>query len=371
MSLTRLGAVLMMVLSTTACRDKPVPAEGTGKPAARRDAALAAARVWFAPRVPPSSVDFSRNTPGPGALDASTDIDCDFLLEPIGGTTPKFYCTLPGGERIKVKYGATNPEIPAEIAASRLMAALGFAVDRMVLVHSVRCKGCPPFPAQALECLKKGGAATACLEGASPTHVRTFDEAMFERQFEGRKIEAADDQGWAWFELDRIDPTKGGSSRAEVDALRLMAVLLAHWDNKGSNQRLVCPPGQDGPDRSCRAPVAVVHDLGATFGPLKADLQNWKQAPMWADPAACRTTMAALPYGGSTFSDHTITEDGRQLALRLLRALSPAQLNTLFDASGVSRFNHVLAAAHSPASWTEVFLAKVDQIATAGPCPRE
>jgi hypothetical protein len=31
----------------------------------------------------------------------------------------------------------------------------------------------------------------------------------------------------------------------------------------------------------------------------------------------------------------------------------------------------VEAAAHNPASWTEVFLAKVDQIAAAGRCPRE
>ena len=80
--------------------------------ASQRDAAFAGARVWAEPKAPPGSVDF---------LDPAADIDCDFSLEPAGGTSPKFYCTLPGGDRIKVKYGAANPEIPAEVAASRLM----------------------------------------------------------------------------------------------------------------------------------------------------------------------------------------------------------------------------------------------------------
>ena len=37
-----------------------------------------------------------------------------------------------------------------------------------------------------------------------------------------------------------VDPSKGGAPRAHVDALRLLAVFLAHWDNKAENQRLVC-----------------------------------------------------------------------------------------------------------------------------------
>jgi hypothetical protein len=363
----------LLAVATIACGEGAAPPPGGAPSAAARgrDAALAAARVWAEPRVPPGSVDFSRNSPGTGGFDPAEDVDCDFSLEPIGGTSPKFYCTLPGGERIKVKYGATNPEIPAEVAASRLLIALGFFVDRMMVVHSVRCRGCPPLPREALECLKKGVPAAVCLQGASAGGVRTFDEVMIERPFEGRKIEAAEDQGWAWFELDKIDPRQGGSARAEVDALRLTAVLLSHWDNKGSNQRLVCPPGSERADGTCRAPRAVVHDLGATFGPLKVDLQNWKQAPMWADAAACRVSMATLPYGGSTFADTPVTEEGRLLALRLLRALTPQQLNTLFEASGFSRFPHVLLAARQPQSWTDVFLAKVDQIAAAGPCPEE
>ncbi len=364
------GAVVASVLAVllAACRDHGVSSAAADRAASvRRKAALAGMRVWTRPTTAPSSVDLGVNTPGPGFLDATKDVDCDFRLEPIGGTTPKFHCTL-NGDRVKVKYGTGNPEIPAQVAASRLLSALGFAVDRMMLVHSVRCHGCPPFPAQALECLQKGGRSSVCLEGASPSHVVTFEGAMIERPFPGDPVPDAGPPGWAWFELDAIDPEAGGSSRAEVDALRLMAVLLAHWDNKADNQRLVCTPGRLLPDGSCRTPSAVLHDLGATFGPLKVDLQNWRQVPTWTDPQQCRVSMATLPFNGGTFAEHAISEEGRQLALNLLRPITAAQANRLFETSGISRYPSVLAAARSPQSWTDVLLRKIDAIANAGPC---
>jgi len=356
---------------TGACRDRPPHDRhaGSGEEAARRRAALASARVWAAPRTDPGAADFSRNTAGPGYIDAASDIDCDFSLDPVHGTTPKFHCTLPDGDRVKVKYGAANPEVPAQVAASRLLAALGFFVDRVMLVHSVRCRGCPPFPHQALECLKHGIPRALCLQGTPASRVRAFEPATIERRFDGEAIESDDEEGWAWYELDAVDARAGGSTRAQVDALRLMAVLLAHWDNKPVNQRLVCPPGADRPDGSCRAPAAVLHDLGGTFGPMKADLENWQHVPMWEDAAACRVGLSTLPFNGATFRPADISEEGRQLALKLLRPIGAPQLNTLFDASGVARFPHVLAAARRPEAWTEAFLAKVAQIEAAGPCP--
>lgn len=326
----------------------------------------------MAPKVPPGSADFRVNTPGPKGFDANADVDCTFSLEPVGGTTPKFYCTLPDGDRVKVKYSERplpNGEVPAEIAATRLLTALGFPADRMNRVHSVRCRGCPPLPQQALQCLEKGQPAALCLQGAAPDRIMSFDEAVIERPLEGDKIEAIKDQGWSWHELEKIDPKAGGSSRAEVDALRLMAMLLAHWDNKGANQRLLCPPGAERPDGSCRAPLAVIKDLGATFGPKRVDLGNWKQVPIWTDPASCRVSMKTMPFDGATFGEAQISEEGRQFALKLLRPLTAPQLDALFEASGVSTYPHVLAAGRKPREWTDAFLAKVEQIASGGPCP--
>jgi hypothetical protein len=367
----------ILALVAGGCREKPAEPVSVGKtktdaPTARRDAALKAARVWIAPKVPIGSADFSINTPGPDGFDANADVDCAFSLEPVGGTTPKFYCTLPGGGRIKVKYGERplpNGEVPSEIAATRLLAALGFPADRMNRVHSVRCRACPPLPQQALQCLEKGQPAALCLQGAAPDRIMIFDEAVIERPLEGHKIEATEDQGWSWFELAKIDPKAGGSSRAEVDALRLMAMLLVHWDNKGANQRLLCPPGAEQPDGSCNAPVAAIKDLGASFGPKRVDLKNWKQVPIWTDPASCLVSMKTLPFEGATFGEAQISEDGRQFALKLLRPLTPRQLNMLFESSGVTEYPHILATARTPQEWTDAFLAKVEQIASGGPCP--
>jgi hypothetical protein len=368
-----LVTVAFLALVAGGCREKPAepaPAARTNPdiPTARRDAALKAARVWFAPKVPIGSVDFSVNTPGPKGVEAKADVDCT----PVGGTTPKFYCTLPDGDRVKVKYGGRplpNGEVPAEIAATRLLAALGFPADRMNRVHSVRCRGCPPLPEQALDCLEKGQPAILCLQGAARDRIMTFDDAVIERALEGEKIEATKNQGWSWYELDKIDPKAGGSSRAEVDALRLMAILLAHWDNKGANQRLLCPPGAERPDGSCRAPVAAIKDLGATFGPERVDLGHWKEVPIWTDRASCRVSMNTLPYQGATFGEAQISEEGRQFALKLLRPLSAPQLNALFAASGMSAHPPMLSAGRKPQEWTDAFLAKVELIASGGPCP--
>jgi len=365
------SCAVVLTAALISCRDSTPSAAVAAAPGrSARETALASARVWKRPSVPAAKVDFSVNTPGPGAFDANADVDCAFVVEPIHGSTPKFTCAMPNGEHVKVKYGVPNGELPAEVAATRLLIALGFPADRMNRVHSVKCRGCPPLPQQALQCLEKGEPAAICLQGVTADHVETFQGAVIERPLEGKKIEDKDVEGWAWYELDKIDPKAGGSPRAEVDALRLMAMLLAHWDNKHDNQRLFCPPGAEKADGSCASPIAAIKDLGGTFGPKKVDLGNWKTFPIWADAAACRVSMKSLPYEGATFPDTQISEEGRQFALSLLHPLTATQLNTLFESSGFSTFPHVLAAARQPQAWTDAFLDKVKQIENGGPCPR-
>jgi len=334
-----------------------------------RNLALSRARVWHEPAVPIERVDLSRNPPGP--FGDSDDVVCAFVTEAVGGTTPKFHCRTRNGLDVKVKYGADNPELPAEIAASRLLLALGFPVDRVFRVRSVRCFGCPTDPYSAMQCLEGGGAHDRCLAGASPSEAVVFANATVELPFEGARIESTPDQGWSWYELDLIDPHAGGAPRSDVDALRVMAVLLSHWDNKGSNQRLLCPTGMPLRDGACAAPVAIIQDLGATFGPLKLDLPNWQHTTLWSDARSCVLTMKTLPYGGGTFGEHVISEEGRQLALRLLHRLSADQIRALFASSGATQLNQVVAAAHDPESWTAVFFAKVRAIEAAGPCPSQ
>ena len=93
-----------------------------------------------------------------------------------------------------------------------------------------------------------------------------------------------------------MDAAKGGAPRAHVDALRLLSVFLAHWDNKSENQRLVCLSEKDWPDGgTCRAPLAMLQDIGAAFGPKKVDLEGWTKAPIWANRAASAGRNARAP----------------------------------------------------------------------------
>jgi hypothetical protein len=268
-----------------------------------------------------------------------------------------------------VKYGRGNPELHAEIAATRLLSTLGFGADRMFVVKQVRCAGCPAFPFQALKCFAETGMQMACFAGGVDYSKTTeFDFVSVERRLEGRRIESAPDQGWPFYEIDRIDERAGGSPRAHVDALKLLAVFLAHWDNKAENQRLVCLPGGDRPDGSCSRPFAILQDLGAAFGPNKLDLHNWRNRPVWSDARRCSVTMKDLPFNGATFPDQTISEQGRQFLLALLSQLSTSQVEDLFAGSRIELSEGVTAESRQPAAWAAVFSDKVRQIREAGPC---
>jgi hypothetical protein len=360
-----------LVCLTAACAGRPGDTGSTKHLVSEqtRDSVLARARVWQEPASPIERADLSLNPPGP--FRDTDDVPCTFVAEDVSGTTPKFHCRTTDGLDLKIKYGEANPELPGETAASRLLFALGFPVDHLFRVHSVRCLGCPQDPFSAMQCVEAGGTRDRCFAGAKPDVAVVFNEPTIERPLEGRPVDSTPGQGWSWYELDRINPSVGGAPRAEVDALRLMAVLLVHWDNKGSNQRLICNPGSSshGDENECPAAIALVQDLGATFGPLKVDLPNWQHTPMWKDARACVVSMKSLPYGGGTFGDHAISEEGRQFAVRLLGRLTHAQVRGLFAGSGVTRLNQIAAAAHDPDEWTRTFFDKVQAIELAGPCP--
>jgi len=195
-----------------------------------------------------------------------------------------------------------------------------------------------------------------------------FEWAAVERRFEGASIEVPDGKGWAWWELDQVDPASG-ASRAELDALRIIAMFLAHWDNKASNQRLVCLDPLGPRPEPCRRPFAIIQDLGATFGPNKLDLPQWKATPIWADLHGCMISMRKLPYGGATFPDVHITERGRQLIARQLAALDDRQIVSLFSTLRFGELDGGVESGATVNAWAQAFLEKVRQITEAGPCP--
>ncbi len=313
-----------------------------------REEILRRAQVWTEPLVPIEQARLDANPSGPGGFAVSDEVHCRFEPKQLGGNTPKFDCKLKSGDTIRVKYGRDNPELYAEVAATRLLSALGFPTDSIYVVTRVRCFGCPPDPFNTF----------TGRVGNDESVV--FNDVIIERPRKGRRIETKTIEGWKWRELVKVDPAAGGASRAQVDALRLMAVFLAHWDNKSDNQRLICS------DDDCTHPLAMVHDLGGTFGPFKVELKGWANRRIWADATTCTVSMRGLPYDGSTFDDVRISEEGRIFLATRLNKLSNDQIRRLFISA---RFNHVPdPKARDVEQWVRAFRAKRDEIIKRPPC---
>ena len=297
-----------------------------------RESLVARARVFVNPRPVIRRLDLSDPPNAAVPFDQSALLECRYVPKPTTGTTPKFDCRLPDGTLIKIKYGAT-PERLAEVAGTRLLAALGFGADEVTLLQRVRCLGCPPLPFQTRK------TAEWFLSGWLIDHLfsadvaRDFNWVSAERKRAGRAIEVDGFEGWDWEELDRVDAAAGGATRAELDALRVMAIFLGHWDNKARNQRLICEPGpgEEDPSAPCATPLLMIQDVGATFGPGKVEQPNWAATPIWSDAGAC---IVKMPHRDGTFDSIRISEAGRALIASRLRQLSETQIAAIFTSAG-------------------------------------
>jgi hypothetical protein len=321
---------------------------------------LTRAQLWRQPKVPIGRASLQGDT--------VDEVTCRFKISELGGTTPKFDCELEGGEEIRIKYG-NGPEVPAEAAATRLLKTLGFAADDITLVRTLRCHGCPDEPFSTMRAVDITQAAALYKTLVDYNDVEVFDWVALERKFDARPIESGKIEGWSFFELDAIDPSKGGAPRAHVDAIRLVSVLLAHWDNKSENQRFVCVSREWAKDDRCAAPYLVLQDVGATFGPSKLDLDAWQKATVWEDRDTCTVSMRDLPFEGATFGQAKITEAGRQFAGSLLSQLSDQQLTDLFTHARFGEKRGLFTPTRPVSDWVTTFKRKVTSITEGPRCP--
>ena len=208
------------------------------------------------------------------------------------------------------------------MAATRLLTTLGYAADHVTFTPRLRCHGCPRYPFLATH-LSTAMRRIGLTPPSADDGYTDFGWVSVERRFDARAVETDGEQGWAWWEL-----SDANAAAAEIDAFRLLAVFLAHWDNKASNQGLVCL------DQACSRPLAMLQDVGATFGPPKVNLARWRSEPIWTDRAQCLVSMARLPFKGATFPDARISEAGRALLAVGLAAISREQVRALFTKHG-------------------------------------
>ena len=307
------------------CAAGSVPATSGGQAAATKAQRLEAihhAQVWKATDVRASNL--KAGPQGPSAFKPNETVTCDFALREHGsGSTPKFACATAPGHELKVRYGKTNGEVYAQVAATRLLWALGFWSNRMYPVKVV-CAGCPADPFKASK-------------AAAHSTITTFDPATIDVKVDGETVETKPEEGWAWDELDQVDEKAGGASRTQREALTLLAVLIQHSSNKAINQRIVClnPP-------ACSQTVMMIADLGKTFGRANAlnndriaavNFQEWSRQPIWNGATGC---VGDLPGSWSgTMHDPHVGEAGRKFLADLLLQLTDAQLHDLFE---VARF---------------------------------
>ena len=289
-----------------------------GDEAADVKAVIARSKVWMPTDI--AARDLWRGPQGEGAFEPGETITCDYLDKELGGASPKFVCRLPDGDELKVKYGGANGEVYGEVAASRLLWALGFGADRMYSVRVI-CRGCP-----------ERVAGTVNEQG---DHI--LDPAAVERKLPGEELV----ERWKWEALDLVDESAGGATKAERDALTLLAVMLQHSDSKPDQQRVLCLD-EEADIATCRQPLMMINDLGITFGRANTfnqqprgsvNLADWAAAPVWKDAASCVGNLGGSFTG--TLKDPVISEAGRKFLADLLMQLSDKQLHDLFATARV------------------------------------
>jgi len=317
---------------------------------------------------------------------------CDFDTpgSKMGGKTPKFACKITrvestngqvqtltpdmDEEPVKVKFGANDNEVYAEIVATRLMWALGYYADSWFPVR-VECHNCPENP----------------ISGSGPAGTRMFDPATIVRKFPWRKMteDGKSEQGWSWKELD----TANGRPTYERDGLKLLGAFMEHSDNKPPQQRLVCDKVQVDQKAqpfttTCDKSVMLVQDVGATFGTggwftsntsAKMNLKGWSGKKLWnkvgteGAPRQCQAVLRNSLTAHDGLSNPMISEEGRRFDAGLMCQLSDHQIEELFKASRAAEmpeyhnsdgsFKAGVDEASVVRQWVEAFKAKREELA--------
>jgi len=326
---------------------------------------------------------------------AGDKVICDFATpgNQMGGKTPKFGCKITSvvsadgtvqtltpdmddSDPIKVKFGADDNEVYAEIVATRLMWALGYYADSWFSVK-VECHNCPENP----------------VSGSGAASTRTYEPATIVRKFSGHKMTEAGkpDQGWSWKELD----ADNGRPTYERDGLKLLAAFMKHSDNKPPQQRLTCDKVNIDQSTNpftvtCEKPAMLVQDVGATFGgggwftsndSAKINLDIWSHKSVWnkagtdAAPKQCQATLKKSLTAQDGLGDPEISEEGRRLDAGLMCQLSDKQIEDLFRASHVAEmpkyhnsdgsFKSGMDEATILKEWVAAFKAKREELAKA------
>lgn len=153
-----------------------------------------------------------------------------FVEEDLKGTNPKMVVRDENGVKWKVKLGV---EARPEVAASRLVWAVGYSANEDYFMPELRVQGLPRHLHRGQKLVRPDG---------------SMHNVRLKRYVEGeKKIDE-----WRW----RNNPFTG---TRELNGLRVMMALINNWDLKDDNNSVYM-------EKRPREHVYLVSDLGASFG---------------------------------------------------------------------------------------------------------
>jgi hypothetical protein len=210
--------VLVFSFSSQALAQKPKKVIPTGTPIIWRD---------------PGDIGSRDLRYGPGSAELAPVAPFTFVKEETTQTSPKFSVRDARGVSWTVKTGV---EAQAETVATRLVWAMGYFADESYYFDRVEVNNLPRL-SRGQEFVENG----RWVRGA---------------RFEPRRPEAVRGQIWDWLQ----NPFVG---QREFDGLKVLMVLLANYDTRLDNNRIIYQKNAETGQMEARY---VVTDIGATLG---------------------------------------------------------------------------------------------------------
>ena len=253
-----------------------------------------------------------------------------FVEEKLTGTVAKVVVTDASGVVWDVKLA--GEESHPEVAANRLVWALGYPVQEMYFVHEGRIEGARNLQ-RAKKYIKDDG---------------SFVAARFRR----RDANVTEAEGWAF----TANPFTG---TRELSGLIILMAMINNWDTADTKNQevLVVKTPQGAVERWYAAT-----DLGASFGrfkgpqgtPIKWTLSEYERDPLVVDVQGETLVLHYQAYG--TPVTRLPLEHARWFA-NLVERLSEDQVRSAFKAAG--------ATPQEIEGYTRKFIAKANELRTA------
>jgi hypothetical protein len=254
-----------------------------------------------------------------------------FVETDSGGTQPKVVVTDTNGETWEVKFGE---EAKAEVAANRLVWALGFGAEEMYFVKTGVINGAKDLGRVKGHIAEEGN----------------FMNARFRRRHP--QVARADGVEWTIKE----NPFVG---RRELSGLMILMTMVANWDIDAARNNRVLHATQ--PDGAAERWFAIT-DLGATFGRMGGKISKhtkWNLSDYQQEGFIEKVEgdVVHLDYDGYDSGIDRVPLEHAKWFASLVTQLTPEQVRRAFEAAGAS-----------PAEvdgFSKRFLEKIDELKAA------